>query len=174
MKKAIGLVFLMFALVGLPAAVSAQDAPTIRLGFVDLQRALNEVEDGQSARRRLERDFERRQSELNEKQEEVQAFAQELEASYQMLTEEARMERLQEYQLKLAELQEAFVAHQRELAEAEMEATSGIFEGMIEVITEISTERQLTMVFEKTESSILFADASLEFTDELITRYNAR
>jgi len=51
-------------------------APTIALAdgkyaFVDLQRALEETDDGKKAKDKLKKDFDKKQKELDEKQEEL-------------------------------------------------------------------------------------------------------
>ncbi|TVR04673.1 MAG: OmpH family outer membrane protein [Deltaproteobacteria bacterium] len=170
---------LLICLLGLgtiPVAASASDSAPApqRLAYVDLQRALNEVAEGQRARQRLEREVERRQNELEREQRALQSFAEELEARIEMLNEQARMEQIQEYQQRAMALQQAFGNHQRELAEAEGRATHEIFERMVTIVREIAEERNYTMVIEKNEASVLYAVDGLEFTDELVRRYNSR
>lgn len=155
------------------SSAAASERPQ-RLAYVDLQRALNEVGEGQRARARLEADFERRQREIEREQTALQTFGQELEAQLEMLNEQARAERIQEYQQRAFALQQAFATHQRELAEAEGRATQEIFERMVTIVREIARERNYTMVIEKNEASVLYAVDGLEFTDELIRRYNQR
>ena len=46
-------------------------AEEVKLGYVDLRRALYETEDGRKARANLKKDFDKKQKELDEQQEEV-------------------------------------------------------------------------------------------------------
>ena len=170
MKRAVALSIALVAMLWTSGAF----AQTASFGYVDLQQALNSVEDGVQAREQLEADFERRQEAIDEAQEELMEWAQNLQAGFEMLEPSAQQERAAEYQQRLMELQEMFQSHQIELAQAEAEATEEIFERMLVIIQEIAAERSYTMVFEKTESSILFAADGLDFTDELVSRYNDR
>lgn len=153
--------------VAAPAHAQAEQ----KICIVDLQRALNEVEEGQSARATLEAEFERRQTELDAQQTELEEWLAELEATLPMMTEQARAERMQEYQTRMISLQEAFASHQTELATAEAAATERIFLRMLEIVQTYARENSCTLVLEK--SSVLYAaDTGMEFTDELISRYN--
>lgn len=163
----------------LAAPAFAQDAPspaadaTSNVCFVDLQRALNEVEEGQRAKTELESDFERRQAELDRQQTELEAWMVELQDALPMLTPEARAERAAEYEQRMMALQQAFESNQLELAQAEAQATERIFLRMLEVVEEYAREASCSLVLEK--SAVLYAATSeMEFTDELIRRYNAR
>ena len=156
-----------------PVTASAQTAPpALVVGTVDLQRALNSVEDGQQARTTLEAEFERRQEDLATQQRELETFATELQASMSMLTEEAARERYAEYEQRAMALQGAVQQMQADLATAEAEATSGIFDRMVTIVQEIATERGYTLVLEK--STVIYNVDGMEFTDELIRRYDER
>jgi outer membrane protein len=102
----------------------------------------------------------------------VETFAAELEASMPMLTQEAAMERYEEYQERVLALQQALAENETAMAEAEANATGEIFERMIGLVAEIAEERGFTVVVEK--STIVFAATGLEFTDDLVTLYNQR
>lgn len=156
------------------ASALAQDAApaALSVGVVDLQRALNEVDDAIEARNSLQADFNRRQAELDAAQEELATYAQELEASIAALTQEAAMERYAEYQQRVAQLEQQYAAHQQELAQAEAEATEGIVQRMIALAGTIAQERGYTLVLEK--STIVYAIDAYDFTDELISRFNAQ
>jgi outer membrane protein len=169
--KAFRIVAAVAVVLGLSSPAFAQNAGG-QTCIVDLQRALNEVNEGQTARRTLEAEFERRQNELNAQQTELEQWLEELEASLPMLTEEARAQRMQEYQQRMMTLQSAFASHQNELAEAEAAATERIFMRMLEIVQAYARENGCALVLEK--SSVLYAaDTQMEFTDALVERYNA-
>jgi len=53
-------------------------AEDVKLGTVDLRRALAETEDGRKARSTLKKDFDKKQKELDEQQEEVKKAIEDL------------------------------------------------------------------------------------------------
>src|SRR5262249_11170991 len=49
-------------------STSAAFADDIKVGYVDMQRALNETDDGRKAKEKLKKDFDQKQKELDEQQ----------------------------------------------------------------------------------------------------------
>ena len=154
-----------------PAAAPAAAAPASNVGVVDLQKALNTCNEGKRAKERLEADFRRRQQELDRAKHDLETFAHDLESSSSMLTPEAKQQRAQEYQQRFTELQDRFQQHQRELSQAEEEATRGIMSRLVDLAGRIAQEKHLTVVVEK--NSVVFAAPAVDFTDELIRRFDA-
>lgn len=164
------------ALVSKQSAAIAQSpsAPeTVRIGYVDMQRVLGEVQEATQARERLERELAQRQERLDRDQQSFVEYAQELEASIAMLNEDAQRERMAEYQQRMGELQQRYAALQRELAELETSATAEILDRMVTISGQIARENNLTMMIEKNSAGILFSVDGLDFTDELVRRANA-
>lgn len=150
----------------------AQDGPSI--AYVDLQRAIREVEDGQEAIAELEEQLEERQTTLDDRAEALRQLTDDLEAELVMLDDDAREARMLEYQEEVLAYQEQYLENQRELMVIEQEATREILERMLTLVAEIGEERGYSMVFEKTRSSLVWADNTLDITDDLIERYEER
>ncbi len=144
-----------------------------KLGYVDLQKALNEIEEGKKIKAQLEKDFKAKQTQLDKKQQEVVKLKEQFEAQAAMLSEDARRQKGAEFQQKMYELQQLYVSLQGELATKEGEATKKIFEKMRKIIEGIGKEQSYTMIFERTESSVLYAKDGMDLTKELVKRYNA-
>jgi outer membrane protein len=156
----------------LPASSAFAQGP--KIAYVNLQRALNEVDEGKTAKSRLKKDFEKKQKALNTKQEELQKLKEELESGGMMLSEEAKRQKVMSFQQKMYELQQEYMQMQGELAQSEAKETQKIFDKMGKIIEEIAKERKYDLVLESTESAILYAGEGMDFTDELIKRYNAK
>ncbi len=161
------------ALVGF-FAPAASRADELKLSYVDLQRALNEIEEGRSAKDQLKKEFEQKQGLLNDKQEELKRLKADLDKQSAVLSDTAKRDRQSELDQKFFQVQQLFVQLQKELSEREREMTRGIFDKMNGIIREIAEADHLTMVFEKTDAGLLYAPASYDLTNELIRKYNAR
>lgn len=153
-------------------SVSAQQ---MKLAYVDLQRALNEVEDGKKAKNKLKRMFDDRQKKLDGEQEELKRFKDKLEGELKsnLLSEDKKREKMADYQRRFYELQVLYTKLQKELSESEAKETKKIFTRFRKILKDVGLKEGYTMILEKTESSILWAPASLDITDVLIQRYNA-
>ena len=155
-----------------PSAAFAQEKAT-KIGFVDLQQALNKVDDGKAAKKKLKADFEKKQKQLNDKQEELKKLKADIEGQL-MLAEDAKRQKVAEFQKRMMELQQTYMALQGELAQAEAQATKKIFDRMGKIIEQMAKEKDYDIVLERTESALLFARSDMDMTEELIKRYNEK
>jgi outer membrane protein len=153
-------------------AVSTAARADIKLGYVDLQRALQEVGEGRAARDRLKGDMEKRKAELESEQTKLRDDKAVLDKQASMMSEEVRNQKFTELQKRLFDLTQRAERMQAELAQSEQKELKKIFEKMDPIIASIATREGLTMVFEKTDSGLVFAPASLDLTNELVRTYN--
>lgn len=157
-------------LLGTTLGASSASAEELKVGFVDLQRALNEVEEGAAAKAKLKREFDKKQAELDGKQNELKALKEDLDARGLMMTAEAKQEKLAELQKKLMEVQQLYMSLQQDLSKKEAAVTSGIFAKMGTLLETMGRDQAYTMIVEK--SAVLYAKGHIDLTNELIRRYN--
>jgi outer membrane protein len=150
---------------------SASVASAQKIAYVDLQQALNKVEEGKKAKARLQKDFAAKQKSLDSQQNEVKALKEELEKGV-MLSDEVKRQKAMVLQQKMYELQQLYVQLQQELSQKEAKATKKIFDKMGKIIEQIGKEKGYDLILEKTESSVLYAKQGMDITDELIKRFN--
>ena len=154
----------------LPKVASAQAA---KIGVVDLQRAINETEDGRKSKDKLKKLFESRQTGLDKKQEDLKKLKEEIEKQQSLWTPEVRQQKFESYQKQLADLQQIYVDYQRELAEKEGELTKTIVERMEKILRRIGQTDGYTLIMERSEAGIIYVPSNLDLTDIVIQRYNA-
>ncbi|HEX9053109.1 MAG TPA: OmpH family outer membrane protein [Anaeromyxobacter sp.] len=161
---------LLLALAAVPAAGRAAEQ---KIGYVDLQRALNEVEEGKSAKALLQKDFAEKQRQLDTKKAEFEKLQADFEKQAVVMSEAARKDKAQDLDRRARELQALFVNLQKDLSEREREATRGIFDRMAAIAREIAEADGFTYVLEK-GAGIVYAPPALDLTNELIRKYNAK
>ncbi len=164
----------MRVLVLLAAVLFSLSAPAAhaedRIGVVDLQRALNEVEEGAAAKKALKTEFDNKQKTLDNKQNELKKLKDELDAQSTMMTPEKKAERVADLQKKLLEVQQLYMSLQQDLSKREGEATAAIFQKMGVILGQMGAEQGFSAIVEKT--AVPFFKPSLDVTNELIRRYN--
>ena len=148
-------------------------AQATRIAVVDLQRALNETEDGRRAKARLKRLFKRRQQTLDKRQEELKALKEDIERQKNVLSREALQKRVEEYQKAFIELQSTYVEYQRELAEKEAQLTREIIARMEAILRRIGQSEGYTLIVERNEGGVVWVPSNLDLTDLVIQRYNS-
>ncbi|MBM4319783.1 MAG: OmpH family outer membrane protein [Deltaproteobacteria bacterium] len=169
-KRFLVLAATLVLLLGLSGVVRAQ--AKFKLGYVDLQRAIAETEEGRAAKTKLQGIFKKKQDELTKKKEEFEKGKDEYEAKRLLMTPEARAKTEQELQQKLIELQGSLVEHQKDLSKEEAKVMQKILEKMEKILNDIGRTQGFTMILDKSEGRILFAEPSLDLTNEVIRRYN--
>lgn len=155
-------------------AVSPAFAASDKIGFVDLQRALNESEAGESAKAEIGEEIQGYEGEVSRRQEELKNLKEDLEKKAVLLSEEARAEKEREYEKKLKKFQRFTKDIQEELKQRDADFTRKIIDEIFKIVEEIGEEENYTVVFEKTESSLLYADEKIDMTDKVIEVLDAR
>jgi outer membrane protein len=158
------------ALVAVPAAGRAEQQ---KIGYVDLQRALNEVDEGKAAKALLKKDFDEKQKVLDGKKGDFDKAQADFEKQAVVMSEQAKKDRAADLDRRAREMQALFLQLQKDLSERERDATRGIFDRMANIAREIAEADGFTIVLEK-GAGIVYAPASLDLTNELIRKYNAR
>jgi outer membrane protein len=149
-------------------------AAELKIAYVDLQRAFAEVDEGKAAKAKLEQLRDAKQKELDKEQEALKKEKDTFEKQMATMTDTARQQQGTELQKKLYDLQQRFEKGRAELAQTERETLSGILGKMQPIIQTIAQRDGFTMVFEKTDSGLLYAPASLDITNELIRLFNEK
>jgi outer membrane protein len=151
-------------------AANASDAGGIKIGVVDLQRALNEVAAGAVAKKKLKAEFDDKQKALDAKQNELKAMKDELDARGSMMKPEAKQEKVAELQKRLLEVQQTYFQMQQELSKKEADATGDIFKKMNTILQTMGQSEDFDLVVEK--SAVIYSKNHLDLTNELIRKYN--
>lgn len=162
----LGISFIIFGMV----RADAQSPGGTKIGYVNLQKTLQKTEAGKQARQNLEREKRQKQKNLDDKQKELQSFAAELDKQRTVLKPDVLRQREQELQKQYVELQELYMELQQDLAEREAELVNEIFTKAAPVIKKIARREGYTMILEKNQSAVLWADDALDITAEVNSR----
>jgi outer membrane protein len=163
----------IFALATMVLAGSANTGQAqVKIGVVDLQRAINETEDGRQAKRRLKKLFDERQKSLDQKQNQLKAQKESLERQQDVLSEDALRKKAEVFQAEVMELQQEYMQYQQELSAKEQELTQKILEKMQGILRRIGQTEGYTLIIEANEGGVVWVPSNLDVTDVLIQRYN--
>jgi outer membrane protein len=150
---------------------SSAFAEDFKLGFVDMQRALNETDDGKKAKAALKKVFDQKQKELDEQQAALKKDIDDLDKKRTLLPPDQVREKEGELQQRMQKVQQTYLRHQQDLSGKEQEATAKIYERMNKIIAKIAASENFAMIVDK--SALVFAKPHLDLTTELIRRYNS-
>ncbi|KIH75755.1 periplasmic chaperone for outer membrane proteins Skp [Geoalkalibacter ferrihydriticus] len=149
-------------------------AQNVKIGYVDLQRALNLSSAGVGAKEEIAKKVREYEGQVSQRQDELRKLKEELERQAVLLSEDARSRKEREYQQKLRDFQRFTKDIQDELQQKDAELTRRILEDIFQVIGEYGAREAYTVILEKTESSLLYAADHIDLTDRIIEAFNAR
>lgn len=157
----------------LSPALASGAAAQAKIGVVDLQRAMNETEDGRQAKARLQRLFKSRQKTLDQRQKKLEKMKQDIERQKDVLSRDALQKRMETYQESFVQLQTTYVEYQRELAQKEAELTKVIIERMQAILRRIGQAQGYQLIVEVNEGGVIWSPNNQDLTDLVIQRYNS-
>jgi outer membrane protein len=143
-----------------------------KVGVVNLQEALNSVDEGKTAKAQLKNEFESKQKVISEREEEIRKLQGDFQKQQSVMNDDTRNQRQEEIARKAQDLQTTYVTLQKELQDRERDLTRGIFEKMSAIVREIATADGITLVVDA--QAVMYADPTVDLTDELVRKYNTR
>jgi outer membrane protein len=164
--------FVAGAIATLPLLLPTVARAELKIGYVDLQRALLEVEEGRTAKAKLQGILDAKQKEIDKEQEDLRKEKEVLDKQASAMSEETRVSKQTELQKKLFDLAQRWEKGKQEMANRERTELQGIFQKMDPIIASIAQREGFTLVFEKTDSGLVYAPQSLDLTNELVRLYN--
>ncbi len=167
-------VFVIASLLFFGAGISSKAFATegLKIGIVDLFRALNESDEGKKATSELESLIKSKQTLLEEKGKKIETMKGELEKQSAVLSAEAKKAKEEEIERLIRDYQRLMSDSQSEVKKKEAELTDKILKELRQLINTMSQEQGYTLILERAEGLILYADKSIDITDALIKRYN--
>jgi outer membrane protein len=169
-RTLVALAVAAFAVVAPRAARAAE----LKIGFVNLQQAVSEVDEGKAAREALKKEFEQKQKMLDDKQNELKRMKDDLDKQMIVMSEETKREKAMEFERKVNEMQQVYVQMQKDLSDREREMMKGIFDKMEAIIKDIAAAEGYAYVFEQQNAGLMVAPAAADMTNELVRKYNAK
>jgi outer membrane protein len=154
----------------LPVAASAAEA---KVGYVDYQRILLEVDDGKAAKARLQKWIEEQQKGIDKEQDALRKEKELLDKQASAMSEETRVQKATDLQKKLFDLAQRWEKVRGEAANKERAEMEPIVSRIDQVISSIAARDGLAFVFEKRESGIVFALSQYDLSNEVIRTYNS-
>ena len=157
----------------LTAQPTTASTPEIKVAYVDVQRAINEVDDGKAAKSQLKKSFDAKQHELDKEQARLLAKKKDFETRSQTMSPAQRGIKELQFQREVTALQETFVKSQQELVAEEGRLTDKIGEKLMTFIRKVGASSGYTMIL--TKDSVIYNNKQfkvMNITDDVVRAYN--
>jgi outer membrane protein len=156
----------------LTASVALADAAP-KIGYVDLQRALNESEAGKKAKEEFKVQVDKLQAQLKRQKDEIDSLKDQLEKKSVVMKEAERTNLEDEYRRKLRDFERNYKDSQADLQKKDNELTGAIIKDLQEVIRDYGAREGYTLILEATSSAVLYGDKSADLTEDIMKLYNS-
>jgi outer membrane protein len=158
----------------------------LKVGIVDLDRALKESSAGKQALGTLKQFRDKVVKEINDKKRQKDAkegtlrdLQTELTSQSLVLSETAKRDKEENYRRQARDLRKfiddsnRFIEEsERELREREAELTSRLLRDLLEIIRAVGKEESFTIIFERNDRFLLYAADAIDLTEKIIKRFD--
>ncbi len=157
-----------------PLAGEAAEAPSLRIGIVDLQAILTQSKVGQAAKAKVRAEAEQKQKEVQGKERELVKMREELEKQAAVLSDVARKEKEDTLRRRFRELQRLADDSERDLQKRESDTVNEILKDIAAVVRSYGQEKAYGLILERTQAGVIFGTDSVDLTREILERFNAK
>ncbi|HTZ17177.1 MAG TPA: OmpH family outer membrane protein [Dissulfurispiraceae bacterium] len=151
--------------------VLAADVP-MKIGTINLNRAVNESEQGKKAKEELEAFVKSKQTTLDEIGRNGAKIKEELDTKGDILSAEAKKSKEDELARLTREYQRDAADSQGEVRKKETELTRGIIAELLNIVRGIAADEKYTLILENNEAIVIFADKGIDITDRVIKKFD--
>lgn len=160
------------ALAGTVALAHTRDAraQTMSVVYVDLDKVVNDCDEGKDASEALKKEQAKRQGEIQARETELKKMQDELEKQAKAFSAAAIEKKAAQYQQAFVEYQNMVMKYQRELELREKELFDPIEKRLKDMLREIALRDGYDMILNK--RSVPYGRKDLDLTDKVVQEYN--
>jgi Skp family chaperone for outer membrane proteins len=148
-----------------------------KIGYIDSQEILAKYQKAQEIKDEFQSKVNEWKKEVNSRQQELEKLQKSLETQSFMLTEEARMRKIQEIQQKKAELENFINDVYRQDGKAETlnkELMEPLLQEIDTIVSEIAKEEEFTFILDASTGVVIYAEDMYDITDRIIETLNRK
>lgn len=158
---------ILFLILGLAGFAQAES----KIGFVDVQKAIQATVSGKKAKDILDGEYGKRKKDLDKKKADIEKMGQDLEKKKTVLSEEVMNKKQMELQEEMMKFQKVVSENQLEIQKKEKELVEPILERMKKIIEKVAQEKGYTIVLEKQAQNILYSQKDADLTETVVQEF---
>jgi outer membrane protein len=144
----------------------------VKIGFIDVQRAITESQAGKRAKERFQAQVKKAEADLLKEKTEIERLKSDLDKKGPLLKEEEKRNLEADLQRRYVSYQRGMQDQQQELRQKEGEMTGDILKELEKIVNEVGKAEKFTLILER--SQILYSDQGIDITNRVIEAFNAR
>ncbi|OVE79754.1 hypothetical protein BVY02_02420 [bacterium J17] len=156
---------------GVQSASAAPDG--LRVGFVDLEKALSGSVVGKSAQKKYEKEVKAAQNKLDAKKKKLENLQSSFQKQSSSLSAAAKANKKEEIIALEKDLKRSYQDTQDQLRRKNAQVVRELLVKLRKVVNEVGKAESFTVILEKGSDSVLYADNSIDITDRVVKRFDA-
>lgn len=165
MRKILGLLIVVGA-IGASAAESG-----IKIGYIDMQSALQATSTGKRAKENLEKEFNEKKKELQKREADLKKMNEDFEKKTLVLSDEMKLKKQQELREEMMKYQDLVGKSQIGMQKKERDLVEPILVDLRKIIDKVAKDENYTVILEKSEQSVLWAKKEIDLTERVVKDY---
>jgi outer membrane protein len=154
------------------SAETAWSQERVKIGFIDVQRAISESQAGKRAKEKFQAQIKKAEGDLLKEKSELERLKADLDKKGPLLKDEERRNLEAELQRRYTNYQRGMTDQQQDLRQKESEMTADILKQLEKIVNEVGKAEKFTLILER--SQVLYSDQGIDITNRVIDAYNAR
>lgn len=144
----------------------------VKIGYIDMEKAIQATKAGKSAKKTLEKEFNKRKKELSKKEADLKKMNEDLEKKALVLSDDVRLKKQQELQTEMLKYRKMIQENQIAIQKKQQKLTVPIVKKIQKIMASIAEKDNYTMILEKRENGVLWAKKSANLTDRVVKEFN--
>ncbi len=165
--KILAPIILLVMAFALPASAGG-----LKIGYADLQKALNRSDAGVNAKEVLKAEAAKLEKELNAEQAQIKKLKQEIDKKRKVWKKNTLIAKEKAFNARAKAFQKKFVKYNDSLNKKKVEKEAEIIKELRAIVKELAKKRGYTYVFEKSAGGILYGPVDADLTDDVIKAFN--
>jgi outer membrane protein len=144
----------------------------VKIGFIDVQRAISESQSGKRAKDRFQAQVKKAEGDMLKEKQEIERLKNDLDKKGPLMKEEERRNMEADLQKRYVNYQRTAGDYQQELRQKESDMMADILKELEGIVNEVGKAEKFTLILER--SQILYSDQGIDITNRVIELYNSR
>jgi outer membrane protein len=144
----------------------------VKIGFIDVQRAISESQAGKLAKDRFQAQVKKAEGDMAKEKQEIERLKGDLDKKGPLMKEEERRNLEADLQKRYVTYQRNAGDYQQELRQKESDMMADILKELEKIVNEVGKAEKFTLILER--SQILYSDQGIDITNKVIELYNSR
>jgi len=145
-------------------------ATDLKIGFVDVRKAVESTKEGKKVKTELEAEFKKREKELQKRADDIKKMTSDYEKKSAVLAEDTRLKKQQEIQEEMLKYNQEVGKNTQDIRKKEQDLMEPIFKKMQKVINDVAKKEGYSLVLQSRDN-VLYAVQEIDLTDKVVSAF---